>query len=101
MSGAKRKRQPAEPNLVDDYSELCDALRDKYEMTDGDWKALLDMGMALYKKSLRAPAASHAGTSRLIEEIQAEINRHAAAFLRNATDAHVDAEVAEAESNSD
>ena len=30
--------------------ELCDALRDKYEMPEGDWKALLDKGMALHAR---------------------------------------------------
>lgn len=36
------------PNVADEFSELCDAMRDKYGMPEGDWKALLDKGMALY-----------------------------------------------------
>ena len=38
------------PNVADEFSELCDGLRDKYGMPDGDWKALLDKGMALYAR---------------------------------------------------
>ena len=37
-------------NVADEFSELCDALRAKYSMPDGDWKALLDKGMALYAR---------------------------------------------------
>ena len=38
------------PNVADEFSELCDAMRDKYGMPEGDWKALLDKGMALYAR---------------------------------------------------
>ena len=41
---------PEAPSVADEFSELCDALRDKYGMPDGDWKALLDKGMALYAR---------------------------------------------------
>ena len=41
---------PEAPNAVDEFSELCDALRDKYGMPDGEWKALLDKSMALYTR---------------------------------------------------
>ena len=41
---------PEAPNAADEFSELCDALRDKYGMPDGEWKALLDKGMALYAR---------------------------------------------------
>ena len=54
MSEGKRKLEPS--NLVDDYSDLCDTLKDKYKMTDGDWKILLDSGMALYKHSPDRPS---------------------------------------------
>ena len=37
-------------NVADEFSELCDAMRDKYEMPESDWKALLDKGMALYAR---------------------------------------------------
>ena len=49
-------------HVADEFSELCDALRDKYGMSEGDWKALLDNGMALYARipdpsfSARLPA---------------------------------------------
>ena len=38
------------PSVAKEFSELCDALRDKYEMPEGDWKALLDKGMALHAR---------------------------------------------------
>ena len=38
---------PEAHSVADEFSELCDALRDKYGMPDGDWKALLDKGCAL------------------------------------------------------
>ena len=30
------------------FLELCDTLRDKYSMTEGDWKTLLEQGRDLY-----------------------------------------------------
>ena len=38
------------PSVADEFSELCDAMRDKYGMPESDWKALLDKGMALYAR---------------------------------------------------
>ena len=37
-------------NVADEFSELCDALRAKYSMSEGDWKALLDRGRDLYAR---------------------------------------------------
>ena len=91
MSGRarrKRARAAAAPNLVDDFSELCDTLQTKYEMTDGDWKALLDMGMALYHTN---PVATHAAAtgagSRYIEALRSELTRHVNAFVEGAAEA--------------
>ena len=84
MSATKRKRE-SEPNLVDDYSELCDALKAKYKMNEGDWKALLDLGMALYKRSPdeeRLPVENGREAMRLIERIQQEIQIERAALAR-------------------
>ena len=73
MSAGERKLE-SEPNLVDDYSELCDELKAKYEMTEGDWKALLDLGMALYMKSPTesAVAAANDAAAALAALIRAE-----------------------------
>ena len=32
------------------FLELCDKLRDKYSMTEGDWKTLLEQGRDLYAR---------------------------------------------------
>ena len=49
--GATEANEATEaPNVAEEFSELCDAMRDKYGMPDGDWKALLDQGMALYAR---------------------------------------------------
>ena len=73
MPARKRKVEP-EPNLVDDYSELCDALKAKYKMNEGDWKALLDLGMALYKKipTESAVAAANDAAAAVAALIRAE-----------------------------
>lgn len=73
MSAGKRKLEP-EPNLVDDYSELCDELKDRYKMTESDWKALLDLGMALYKKipTESAVAAANDAAAAVAALIRAE-----------------------------
>ena len=73
MSATKRKRE-SEPNLVDNYSELCDELKAKYKMNEGDWKALLDLGMALYKKipTESAVAAANDAAAAVAALIRAE-----------------------------
>lgn len=73
MSAGERKLE-SEPNLVDDYSELCDELKAKYKMTEGDWKALLDLGMALYMKSPTesAVAAANDAAAALAALLRAE-----------------------------
>ena len=87
MSERKRKLEPAK--LVDDYSDLCDTLKDKYKMTDGDWKTMLDSGMALYKCSPDRPHVPEArGSETTIEgrlqayrTLRGELRRHADAYL--------------------
>lgn len=88
MSERKRKLEPAKPNLVDDYSDLCDTLKDKYKMTDGDWKILLESGMALYKYSPDRPSYPPPGWSGTSEErfqhfraLREDMRRHADAYL--------------------
>ena len=66
MSERKRKLEPSK--LVDDYSDLCETLKEKYKMTDGDWKILLDSGMALYKYSPDRPSYRPPGWSGTSEE---------------------------------
>ncbi len=39
---------PTEPDTAPDFADLCDALRDKYSMSEGDWKTLLEQGRTLY-----------------------------------------------------
>lgn len=80
MSERKRKLEPAKPNLVDDYADLCDTLKDKYKMTDGDWKILLDSGMALYKYSPDRPHLPEAPRSSF-RALRGEMRRHAEAYL--------------------
>tara|TARA_Y100000748_G_scaffold291090_2_gene278252 strand:+ start:93 stop:422 length:330 start_codon:yes stop_codon:yes gene_type:complete len=88
MSERKRKLEPAKPNLVDDYADLVDALKDKYKMTEGDWKTLLDSGMALYKYSPDRPSYRPPGWSGTSEErfqhfraLREDMRRHADAYL--------------------
>ena len=84
-SRRKRPRAAAAPNLADDFSELCDALKAKYDMTEGDWKALLDMGMALYNTNpVAAQAAATGTTSPYIEALRTELTRHVNAFMDGA-----------------
>lgn len=94
MSATKRKRE-SEPNLVDNYSELCDELKAKYKMNEGEWKALLDLGMALYKRSPDADKTdADANVLRLIDQIREEMQNQRAALAR--ADAEQAAAVAEA-----
>ena len=84
-SRRKRPRAAAAPNLADDFSELCDALKAKYDMTEGDWKALLDMGMALYNTNPAAAQAAATGiASPFIETLRRELTGHVNAFLEGA-----------------
>lgn len=90
MSERKRKLEPAKPNVVDDYAELCDTLKDKYKMTDGDWKILLESGMALYKHSPDRPhlpeaRASETDGERLqrFRRLREDMRRHADAYLES------------------
>lgn len=93
MSATKRKLE-SEPNLVDDYSELCDALKAKYKMNEGDWKALLDLGMALYKRSPDADEDLARDSLRLIDQIRQEVRNQRIALAR--AEAEQAAAVAEA-----
>ena len=86
-SRRKRPRTAAAPNLADDFSELCDALKAKYDMTEGDWKALLDMGMGLYNANpVAAQAAATGTTSPYIEALRTELTRHVNAFIDGAAE---------------
>ena len=88
MSERKRKLEPAKPNLVDQYSDLCETLKDKYKMTDGDWKTMLESGMALYKYSPDRPSYRPPGWSGTSEErfqsfraLREEMRRQADRYL--------------------
>lgn len=40
----------APPNEDTDFSEFCETLREKYDMTEGDWMALLNHGQTLFNR---------------------------------------------------
>ena len=89
MSERKRKLEPAK--LVDDYSDLCDTLKDKYKMTDGDWKTMLDSGMALYKYTPDRPHVPEARESETTIEGRLQAYRTLRGELRRHADAYLDA----------
>lgn len=88
MSERKRKLEPSK--LVDDYSDLCETLKEKYKMTDGDWKILLDSGMALYKYSPDRPSYRPPGWSGTSEE-RFQHYRALREDMRRAADAYLEA----------
>ena len=89
MSERKRKLEPSK--LVDDYSDLCDTLKDKYKMTDGDWKTMLDSGMALYKYTPDRPHVPEARESETTIEGRLQAYRTLRGELRRHADAYLDA----------
>lgn len=40
----------ATPNVDTDFPEFCETLREKYDMTEGDWMALLNHGQTLFNR---------------------------------------------------
>lgn len=90
----------APPNADTDFSEFCETLREKYDMTEGDWMALLNHGQTLFNRLpedtiSREDAYRHTRTFALncVEDVQRDMDRvlialsdrlHDKAFLKQA-----------------